>query len=404
MYAAMYGKSLFIYRVSKQSALAMKLLSPNDRCRSSSSIDGLDFNLESVNASRLMHRRRCGDLSKNRSTFRDSDCRLFRDAVEPLDAALRVSACLFRRHIREGGRRVTRTRNQRAKQRAAPGGRAGPGRYENAIEYEIADLSKFMTIYAYCVAPLAGAVGVRARECAAARQKLLYINYTVRPPRDPRDTPLFLLLPRSSFLHLALILQARRDARDEDPRIASRCLASLRPRGHRARRRKFKRFRLFRLKVREAPRLVARRGYTRRGARLSRRERHRRDLREERERERIPGGTEITIQWMIHRAPGSLVNHIARRHALHATTHTRDACVVCTCAHAHVYARHTRSESDAREGVSRRGEGKGRRSIEITPAESRPVPVFGTLIKQLARDVSASNERKDRRRDVKIEF
>jgi len=56
---------------------AMKLLSPNDRCRSSSSIDGLDFNLESVNASRLMRRRGCGVLSKNRSTFRETrivDC------------------------------------------------------------------------------------------------------------------------------------------------------------------------------------------------------------------------------------------------------------------------------------------------------------------------------------------
>lgn len=27
----------------------------------------------------------------------------------------------------------------------------GSGLYENAIEYEIADLSKFMTIYAHCI-------------------------------------------------------------------------------------------------------------------------------------------------------------------------------------------------------------------------------------------------------------
>jgi hypothetical protein len=96
-----------------------------------------------------------------------------------------VSACLLRRYIRGGRRRVTRTRNQRAnsRQRAALDGRAGQGRYENAIEYEIAGLSKFMTIYAYCVAPLAGAVGVRARDCP------LYINYTVRPRRDRAAIP-----------------------------------------------------------------------------------------------------------------------------------------------------------------------------------------------------------------------
>lgn len=34
-------------------------------------------------------------------------------------------------------------------------------------------------------------------------------------------------------------------------------------------------------------------------------------------------GTKITIQWMIHRASGSLLNHIARRHASRATTRTR---------------------------------------------------------------------------------
>jgi hypothetical protein len=65
-----------------------------------------------------------------------------------------------------------------------------------------------------------------------------------------------------------------------------------------------------------------------------------RERKRKRERERIPGAIEITIQWMIHRAPGSLVNHIAQRHASHATTHTRNVpCCTRTCAHAHVYAR-----------------------------------------------------------------
>lgn len=43
--------------------------------------------------------------------------------------------------------------------------------------------------------------------------------------------------------------------------------------------------------------------------------------------EMILQGTKITIQWMIHRALGSLLNHIARRHALRAITRTRDICI-----------------------------------------------------------------------------
>jgi len=57
--------------------------------------------------------------------------------------------------------------------------------------------------------------------------------------------------------------------------------------------------------------------------------------------EMILGGTKITIQWMIHRPSGSLLNHIARRHASRATT--------CTC---DVYTGHIGATKGMRDGVS----------------------------------------------------
>lgn len=56
--------------------------------------------------------------------------------------------------------------------------------------------------------------------------------------------------------------------------------------------------------------------------------------------EMILGGTKITIQWMIHRASGSLLNHIARRHASRATT--------CTC---DVYTAHIGAAKGMRDGA-----------------------------------------------------
>jgi len=53
----------------------------------------------------------------------------------------------------------------------------GPGLYENAIEYEIADLSKFMTIYTYCIP---GAMGVHHVQAAQDRSTNCHILITPR--------------------------------------------------------------------------------------------------------------------------------------------------------------------------------------------------------------------------------
>jgi len=52
----------------------------------------------------------------------------------------------------------------------------GPGQYENPIEYEIAGLSKFMTIYTYCTSD---AVGVRHARTVQGRSTNCYILITL---------------------------------------------------------------------------------------------------------------------------------------------------------------------------------------------------------------------------------
>lgn len=51
----------------------------------------------------------------------------------------------------------------------------GSGLYENAIEYEIADLSKFMTIYTYCIPD---AMGVYHAQAVQGRSTTCHILIT----------------------------------------------------------------------------------------------------------------------------------------------------------------------------------------------------------------------------------
>lgn len=52
-------------------------------------------------------------------------------------------------------------------------GEDGPDQYENAIEYEIAGLSKFMTIYTYCI-PRCGGRASMARAVHGRSTKRAY--------------------------------------------------------------------------------------------------------------------------------------------------------------------------------------------------------------------------------------
>lgn len=55
-------------------------------------------------------------------------------------------------------------------------GKTGWNQYENAIEYEIAGLSKFMTIYTYCIPPMRWACVMRREQFRIPFDELPYIN------------------------------------------------------------------------------------------------------------------------------------------------------------------------------------------------------------------------------------
>lgn len=96
--------------------------------------------------------------------------------------------------------------NLQSVQTAKPAGdrrrRRRTGQYENAIEYEIAGLSKFMTIYTYCIPD---AVGVRSAQATQGRSTSRHILITcIARSRRKLSSHLSLLLsllpsPPSSF-------------------------------------------------------------------------------------------------------------------------------------------------------------------------------------------------------------